>query len=762
MLCNLKIIFRMKYLTIIFLTTILFISKSDSQLINSNRRTDWKNSGLNIPIPMPSLWKNVIDFGGNKNGIVDNTSAINAAIASLSGNQGIIYFPAGTYLFNSSINVPANVIIKGSSSDSTTFNFSLGGITTNCFNAIGTTSSVPITVTSAVHSGVSALTLSSSAGINIGDYIEMRVDGTGFMTSSWAMDDLAQICKVTAISGNTITIAKPLRWNFNLSTNPRVYVLNPIQKVGFECFKLVRLDSSANQSTLINFNYATNCWVKGVESFKTTFGHVSLSKSIHCEVTDCYFHHAWSYGDGGRAYGVVVQSSSSECLIHNNIFEHLRHSLLIQSGANGNVIGYNYSTDPFWEQGIFPSNSTGEIVLHGNYPFMNLIEGNIVDNIVIDNSHGLNGPFNTFIRNRASNYGFFMNTSAGDSNNFVNNELLKSTVFFVSTYNLTGSGNFEYGNNHNGSTKPTGTTTPSDITSYYIDATPTWFSGAGLLPTIGYTQAINSGTIPSKQRFSSNSLNRCACINRTPFDSSKISAGLDKSRFNCEGDSVKIGIEPISGFNYSWTPKTGLSNEKIANPFAKPSQTTSYILAAINSSLGITIMDTVVVSVNNRALPILTTNFSDSIINKGESVSIIASGAKTYLWTPNHYIIGLNNSNQLTVKPDTSITYQVKGMDSLGCFSVKNIRINVANKSSILDKENGVKIYPNPVTDLLLIDSEYLIELKVRDILGKLFFDTQKPSLSFQISIEDWPTGIYFVELKNSIGLLKNYKISKN
>jgi hypothetical protein len=540
----------MKY--IVLFVILLSSIHSISQTIPSARRTDWSSPGYQGSIPTPTLWKDIMTFGGNKTGASDNTAAFNSAVASLSGAAGVVYLPAGSYLFNSTLSVPANVIVKGASSDSTSLNFNLGGATANSINITGSASTTPIVVTAGSVKGSTSLTLTSTSGINLGDYIEFRVDGAGFMLAgSFGMDDLAQICKVTAVSGSTITIAKPLRWNFNLSTNPRVYTMTPIQKVGLECFKITRLDTSSNQSTMINFEYAANCWVKGVESVKTTFAHIAFSKSIHCELTESYIHHAWAYSDGGRAYGVCVQRSSSECLVQNNIFEHLRHSFLFQTGANGNVTAYNFSTDPYWTQGLFPTNSTGEITMHGNFPFMNLFEGNICDNIVIDNSHGNNGPFNTFFRNRGSRYGIFMNAGAGDSSNFVNNEVPSSAPFFTNSFALTGNGNYSYGNNKGGTATPSGTSTPPDWASYYLASTPAWFT-SGALPRVGYANAFNSGTIPAKARFLAGVLNRCSCPVRSActFNST---VTLKITQLCCSYDLKEVVLTPTSGsatFNF--------------------------------------------------------------------------------------------------------------------------------------------------------------------------------------------------------------------
>ncbi len=48
------------------------------------------------------------------------------------------------------------------------------------------------------------------------------------------------------------------------------------------------------------------------------------------------------------------------------------------------------------------------------------------------------------------------------------------------------------------------------------------------------------------------------------------------TRTICEGDSIQL-TTAVVGLDYSWTPSASLSNAKIRNPFAKPTQTTTYI-----------------------------------------------------------------------------------------------------------------------------------------------------------------------------------------
>jgi len=168
----------------------------------------------------------------------------------------------------------------------------------------------------------------------------------------------------------------------------------------------------------------------------------------------------------------------------------------LQSAANGNVIAYNYSKDPFWTGTILPSNSAGDIVLHGNYPFQNLFEGNICQNIVIDNSHGINGPYNTFYRNRAELYGIFMNDGAGDLQNFIGNEI---THPLLGQYFKTGKAHYEFGNNRNQVIIPPNTSQLTTNT-LFLESNPDCLTDFTNFPSIGYPNKLNEGKNAAKER----------------------------------------------------------------------------------------------------------------------------------------------------------------------------------------------------------------------------------------------------------------------
>ena len=512
--------------------SLLFYCNLFAGTIPDSLITNWSKAGLTDNIEYPPRIISILDVGGLNDSSGNNSIAFQNAVNALHGNPGIVCFPSGKFLFTNPINIPANIILKGNSSDSTTLYFNLSG-NNNCINVQGSVSTTQTSILSGLLKDNTIFTVASSADFNTGDYIQIKEDGNTLMASTWAYNSLYQLAKIVNVSGNNITIASPLRITFNQNLHPVIIKVNTIQKVGIECLKIKRLDATVNQTSNIYFVNAANCWIKGVESINSNYAHFLIESSIHCTLEGNYIHDAFAYGGGGQGYGFVLQSGSSENLIYNNIAKHLRHCVLLQAAANGNVIAYNYTTDPFWVEGIFPSNSAGDIVLHGNYNFTNLIEGNICQNIIIDNSHGDNGPYNTFFRNRAELYGIVMNTTAGNKSNFIGNEVT-NTGFLLGNYSLTGS-NFQYGNNIKSAITPTGTTNLPEITLFKIP-----FSSP-----IGIPNVLNSGTNSAKTRWlASGTKTVSSGVFYCSTDTSALTTGLQQNK-------------AIQSFNIYPNPGTG-------------------------------------------------------------------------------------------------------------------------------------------------------------------------------------------------------------
>lgn len=471
-----------------------------AQVAPQARITDWSKAGLQDSVPVYSNVVNIMNYGGNNTGLIPNDLAFLTALLALNNHAGTIFFPAGSYLFNQTISLPDSTIIKGNGKDQTKLLFDLNGSAQNMIDIRGTKGSVVWNINQPILKNDTTLFLSNTNNLNTGDWIQLYCNDNNLITSSWATNTVGQVVQIKKITGTDITVDAPIRRSYSSTSVPQFVKLTPVKGAGIECLYIERVDSTAQQTSNISFTNAVYCWTIGIESNQTNFAHIELTRSAHILVRGNYFHHAHGYGGNGQAYGVAAQYTSGDCLIENNIFEHLRHSMLLQAGANGNVFGYNYSIDPYWNEPPLPVNAAGDAVLHGNYPYLNLFEGNILQNIVVDNSHGINGPFNTFFRNAALLYGIYQNTNpATDSMNYIGNEITNNGPL-MGNYSLTGTGHFEYGNNKLGTLIPAGSFNLHEY-SLYLAQPPRFWQANIPWPNIGVPYPFDTANSPARTRY---------------------------------------------------------------------------------------------------------------------------------------------------------------------------------------------------------------------------------------------------------------------
>ena len=473
------------------------------QTIPPERRVAWDIAGFGGPVPQPGLVLNVRDFGATGNGTTDDHTAIVNAINALSGNEGVVFFPAGNYLIGSPLNLTDSVVLRGAGADSTTLAFNLGNASQNCIQISRGQASQFVPLTGNYFRGSQAITVSDPSLFSPGGDAEIRQENGPWDTSpaSWATDVVGQMVTIASISGDTLFLNHPLRISFDSLLHPEIQPVVCIAQVAIECLKVYRADSAAEAGSNISFSYASNCRVQGVESYKSIGSHIGIYTSTNITISGCYIHDAYLFdGTSTRGYGVTLNNHTGACLVRDNIFKRLRHAMMVKTGANGNVFSYNHSIDPIRSEPI--SDFSGDISLHGHYAFANLFEGNICQNIIIDHYWGPSGPWNTFFRNRAELYGIIMTSSENptEKQNFVGNEVT-STAPLHGLYLLTGSDHFTYGNNIKGIIQPPGTTSLPDTSCYLTVYPPDFWTLVETLPTIGIPNNPGSGSIPARQRY---------------------------------------------------------------------------------------------------------------------------------------------------------------------------------------------------------------------------------------------------------------------
>ncbi|RYE22917.1 MAG: PKD domain-containing protein, partial [Sphingobacteriales bacterium] len=140
----------------------------------------------------------------------------------------------------------------------------------------------------------------------------------------------------------------------------------------------------------------------------------------------------------------------------------------------------------------------------------------------------------------------------------------------------------------------------------------------------------------------------------------------------CAGQAP-VQLTASGGNSYRWSPAAGLSASNIANPFASPAVTTSYIVAVGVAGCAKTKTDTVIVTV--RAKPTVQIT-NDTLICVPDTLQLNVAGTGSIAWSPNYMINNVQSFTPL-VSPDVPTTYRMRYTDLFGCFQDDSVFVDV-------------------------------------------------------------------------------------
>jgi len=384
-------------------------AQSTSEL-QKHRIFDWDKAGLieGIPLHKKSNIFNINDFHRN------DSTYDKAFVAALNSKDPdliqIIYFPAGEYKFSKPINLISNTVLRGDGSENTHLIFNFSKEKGNVITFSGK-SKKTLTYNSSLSKGISEIELNENIeSYSNCDVVEIYQGKNEWGKSSSGKEkqyQVGQLLSVKKINANNVSLIQPIKLNYKDKDKwgepINIRLIESVSNSGIENLSIQRTDKPPrNGGNIVSFNFAKNCWISGVESIMGANNHISVSHSLNIEIRGSYFNNAFDTGGGGNGYGIVVGGNASDCLFEDNIFAELRHAMIIASGANGNVFGYNAS---FYKPIL--NIDEASISVHGHYPYMNLFEGNYVEYINVDYVWGANGEYNTFLRNYVYHTGVF-------------------------------------------------------------------------------------------------------------------------------------------------------------------------------------------------------------------------------------------------------------------------------------------------------------------------------------------------------------------
>jgi gliding motility-associated-like protein len=226
----------------------------------------------------------------------------------------------------------------------------------------------------------------------------------------------------------------------------------------------------------------------------------------------------------------------------------------------------------------------------------------------------------------------------------------------------------------------------------------------------------------------------------------------------CEGNSVQLkstGSNYIT--SYQWLPATGLSNPKISNPIATPSETTLYIIEAAHGEC--IVPDSVLITVNKN--PVAAAG-PDKVIIKGQSATLNGTAGGTdvnYLWTPDIDITGPSSLSPV-VNPTANQIYVLNVFSNKGC--------KTASDSAYIKVYQQLYV-PNAFTpngdgknDRWFIETLQAYPgavVKVFNRYGQKLFDNNGKNIWWDGTFKGEPQAsgayVYLIDLKNNTPVIK-------
>jgi hypothetical protein len=384
-----------------------------SGIIDPSRATaDWSSAGIPGGIPARSTNCSTIAASTYNNGSSDATSGIQSALSKCASGQ-VVLLGAGTFLLKGVLVIPANVSLRGAGANQTILNIQSNAgsaaISLGATPGSAPTISNDVSISGGTAAGSTSITVSKATGITVGSYLQItELNDPSFVTingdfgaCTWCdggtgyngTRSRGQVSEVTSVSGNTIGINPGLYLGY--THTPLASPFNATAKyAGVENLQVYANNTGAGATFYMGM--CAYCWISGVEDNYSDGDHVDVEFSYHGEIVNNYFSNSYLHTPGTYDSCVSIRNKTTGLLMQNNILERLHVSIMLEWGASGNVLAYNYM------QGNFDQSSynfmISDIDGHGAHPQMNLFEGNIGAGVNMDSGWGSNSH-QTFFRN---------------------------------------------------------------------------------------------------------------------------------------------------------------------------------------------------------------------------------------------------------------------------------------------------------------------------------------------------------------------------
>ena len=156
----------------------------------------------------------------------------------------------------------------------------------------------------------------------------------------------------------------------------------------------------------------------------------------------------------------------------------------------------------------------------------------------------------------------------------------------------------------------------------------------------------------------------CSKAGNLVVDVVEVNLNLPEEVILCEGDSLTLNPNPISGVSYTWTSTDpGFNTTNETSPKVSPPEDATYFVVTM---LG-TCADSAQITIRLEKQPTVTVTASEDVICQGDEVVLTAlclPEGGTYLWDPTG-----ESEASISVTPSTNPVYSVTYTSANNCFT---------------------------------------------------------------------------------------------
>lgn len=319
------------------------------------------------PASAATVFDVVAGYGADASGGSDASTAVQAAIAAAqAAGGGVVYFPAGTYRLDRTVNVTAsNVVLRGAGTSSVLRG--ANGTAVSIRGSVNREAARPLAADGANRSN--EVLVSDTSGLAVGDDVSVGWTITPAFVAEHGMDGVwsafnnryqtffrATITAIdTSVTPNKVVLDTPLRYPAKVRDGAALQKeTGYLKEVGIESLGVTNATSwgqawSGGQVSAVVVSDVTDAWVRDVHSVPTPGatgkdasdgrayhlrnGGLRLEDSKRVSILDSSMENAQNRGEGGAGYLFEV-IGVNEVLFKNDVARNGRHNF-IQSWGFG-------------------------------------------------------------------------------------------------------------------------------------------------------------------------------------------------------------------------------------------------------------------------------------------------------------------------------------------------------------------------------------------------------------------------------------------